>query len=102
VWLVRLHNDDVHTFDFVTTTLMRLALTRDVAIGLTTRVDRDGIADIHQGSAASARAVFEALRTAGLMASIVPIEHVRMETTALDAVSWLYKVRESSESSTHP
>ena len=67
-WVVRLHNDDVHTFTFVADTLMRHALTRDVATSLTTRVDKEGIAEVHQGSLPSARAVYEALRTAGLLA----------------------------------
>lgn len=88
-WVVRLHNDDVHTVDFVLTTLTRLALGRDLADALVRRIEQDGLADIHRGNAPSSRAVFEALRTAGLMTSMVPLEHMRTEATAHNAVSWL-------------
>ena len=91
---MRLHNDDVHTFEMVTTALMQLSLPRDVCVALTERVDSGGVAEVHQGAYASAIAIFSRLKAAGLLVSLVPVARLEAEARAVQAMGWLRALAE--------
>ncbi|CAM9192647.1 unnamed protein product [Ascophyllum nodosum] len=87
--MVRVHNDDVHTFDQVIDTFRRLGHSPQRAQELTQQVDEKGIASVHRTTRAKALPMFRFLCSHGLMASVCDGAHVELESRGLALLTWL-------------
>lgn len=87
--VVRLHNDDVHTFNHVTDALRALRLSDAAAKTLTERVDADGHALVKRGAAQQLRPALALLQEEGLLVSMVDEAQMEREERAARLLSWL-------------
>ena len=94
---VRLHNDDVHTFDNVTDALLAVGITRPRAFALTAQVDKEGSALVLSGSRAKNLAAMRSLRAAGLIVSLPTAAQLRLEGRLVAAAKWLQGLCVASE-----
>ena len=87
---VRLHNDDVHTYDEVTHALKLLNFTDALAVTLTTAVDKQGAALLY--STTNPEIVENAsdlLFNHNLLFSIVPTEIFKLESSFVALLLWI-------------
>lgn len=87
--LVRLHNDDVHTFNQVTDALLALQLNPATAKTLTERVDADGHAVVKRGPPGQLMPALASLAEEGLLVSMVDERQVGREERAARVLGWL-------------
>lgn len=87
--VVRLHNDDVHTFNHVTDALLALQLSEASARTLTERVDADGHALVKRGPPEQLRHALASLAETGLLVSLVDELQVEREERAARLLGWL-------------
>lgn len=87
--VVRLHNDDVHTFNHVTDALLTLNLTEASAKSLTERVDADGHTLVKRGNPDQLRQALTSLAAEELLASMVDEAQVEREERAIRLLGWL-------------
>lgn len=97
---VRLHNDDVHTYDEVTRALTALEFSSKVAHTLTVAVDQEGEAIVFVGEISESR-LLRASRIlddeAGLLVSITPEKVVSVGPAVAAAFSWLISAGNSND-----
>ena len=86
---VRLHNDDVHTFQQVTDALVALQLSSMAAKSLTERVDADGHALVKTGPPGRLMPALASLAEEGLLASMVDERQMEREERAARLLGWL-------------
>lgn len=89
VFVLRLHNDDVHDFEEVTTALMTCGMTRIQATGLTNKVDREGSAAVRQGAWSEVFWMASELLAANLLVSIVAKDVHEKDLRMAAALHWL-------------
>ncbi|KAG5178523.1 hypothetical protein JKP88DRAFT_261312 [Tribonema minus] len=89
VLVVRLHNDDVHTFDHVISVLVQLSVGVRTAAALARMVDEGGHALIVEGSASEVVENVNKLKAQGLLASAAPKTHLQREERLGRALAWL-------------
>ncbi|KAJ1638133.1 putative zinc finger in N-recognin-domain-containing protein [Pavlovales sp. CCMP2436] len=98
--MVLVHNDDVHTFDEVTSALMAISATREWAYELTHLIDRTGESVVAILPRAEALRKAAVLRERGLLVSTTDRAQRAREARAEAAVLWLCRVCELSDSTT--
>lgn len=97
---VRLHNDDVHTYDEVINALTAFDVSNKVAQALTSAVDQEGEAIVFVGEISEPR-LLKASRIlhddAGLLVSIAPEKLVSVGPAVAAAFSWLISSGNSND-----
>ena len=88
-WQLRLHNDDIHTFEEVTRALMGSGINRQLAFALTMRIDKEGSVVIRSGDMADVEPAWTSLRERGLIVSIARRSHALAEARLGHALKWL-------------
>lgn len=89
---VRLHNDDMHTYEEVTDALIAFSISSSVAQAMTTTVDIDGEASVFVGEAGDPRlkrASLIFMDRAGLLVSITPEKLANLGPNVAAAFQWL-------------
>ncbi|CAM9281478.1 unnamed protein product, partial [Chrysoparadoxa australica] len=86
---VRVHNDDVHTFEYVIDAFTHLSIEIREAVALTQAVDEMGSAVVLTGTAAEARYALAFLRSKSLIGSASPENHVEQEERLSKVLGWL-------------
>jgi ATP-dependent Clp protease adapter protein ClpS len=89
---VRLHNDDMHTYDEVTDALIAFNISSSVAQAMTATVDIDGEASVFVGEASDPRirrASLVFLDRNGLLVSITPEKLANLGPNVTAAFQWL-------------
>lgn len=89
---VRLHNDDMHTYDEVTDALIAFNISSSVAQAMTATVDIDGEASVFVGEASDPRirrASLVFLDRNGLLVSITPEKLANLGPNVAAAFQWL-------------
>lgn len=87
--ILRLHNDDVHTFNHVTDALLRLSIPSARARTLTERVDSHGHAVVARGSAPQLGRKLSSLVAQGLLVSLVDERQSEREERAVRLLRWM-------------
>ncbi len=95
--LVRLHNDDVHTFQEVTGALLGLQLSQASAGTLTEQVDANGHALVKRGSPEQLRHALASLGEQGLLVSMVDELQAEREERAARLLGWLATLAQQVE-----
>ena len=96
---IRLHNDDLHSFDDVTTALISTGLTQAEAAPLTMAVDQDGSATILKTyNRPEAQRLWNLLGTqASLLLSVVPTSVAALDENVSVAWAWLMQLAGSND-----
>eukprot|EP01041_Mallomonas_annulata_P000556 gene556-1070_t len=90
VLVTRLHNDDVHTYDEVTSALVALGMSAERAADMTVAVDKDGHSVTSIGYIDSVREPYRILADeAGLLVSVIPERIFAMDSRIAAVLSWL-------------
>lgn len=97
--VVRLHNDDLHTFDDVTLALIAAGLTQSTAASITMSVDQEGCAKVlTTGNKTEVQRLWDTLGTeAALMVSVVPVSTVAIEENLSVSWAWLMQLAASND-----
>jgi hypothetical protein len=97
--VIRLHNDDLHTFEDVTSALISTGLTQRTAAALTMRVDQDGCASVlTTGNKSEVQRLWDILgKGASLLVSAVPASAVAIEENLTVAWAWLMQLASSND-----
>ena len=88
--LLRLNNDDVHTYDEVTAALMVVGIAQERAAELTIAVDKDGLAVVKVGAADTLQATYYHIcERYGLVTSIIPERIAASDAKVESLFNWL-------------
>lgn len=98
VLTIRLHNDDVHTYDDVTTAIRNIGFTGDRATEMTVAVDREGHSVIRLGLAETILPAWTRLSVeAGLLCSVIPDKIFSRDGNITAVLSWLSSLGTSND-----
>jgi hypothetical protein len=98
--IVRVHNDDIHTYDQVTQAFLRCGVDSMQARSLTEKVDKEGAAKllIASPNSENLQKFHTFLRdNAGLIVSVIPEEVFELEDNIMVSLKWVFTMGNMSE-----
>ena len=95
--VLRLHNDDVHTYDDVTGALTSISIPTSRARELTLNVDKNGHAVVKSGARNSLKIPHDRLQAVGLLVSVTPEIVLNNDARVVELLTWLLKLGQGND-----